>query len=76
MKMLRIGDTVSWRHGWGAEPPKRATIIEIDANTGGSKYGDEVQEVAWELVLDNDVTVTLDNGHWAYGHQIDPIKEN
>ena len=66
---LKIGDTVLWRGGFGSEPAKLATIEEIEI-TGGYKYGEQVDEVPWSEVYGRNVTVDLENGHWAYAEQI------
>ncbi len=68
MGLLKIGDTVMWRGSWGTENPQNATVeaIEIDCE---NKTGKSVTKVEWSKV-NEDVIVTLDNGHWAYGYQI------
>jgi len=68
-KVLKIGDTVLWRGGFGSEPAKPAVVEGIEI-TGGHKYGDAVDEVPWSEVYDRNVTVDLDNDHWAYASQI------
>lgn len=69
-KVLKIGDKVWWRGGFGSEPAKLATIEEIEI-TGGYKYGDQVDEVPWSEVYDRNVVVCFsDNDHWAYAEQI------
>ena len=68
--VLKIGDKVWWRGGFGSEPKKLATIEEIEI-TGGYKYGDQVDEVDWDQVYDRNVVVSFsDNNHWAYAEQI------
>ena len=66
---LKIGDTVLWRGGFGSETAKLAVVEGIEI-TGGYKYGDSVEEVPWSEVYDRNVTVDLENGHWAYAEQI------
>ena len=66
---LKIGDTVLWRGGFGSETAKLAVVEGIEI-TGGYKYGDSVDEVPWSEVYDRNVTVDLENGHWAYAEQI------
>jgi hypothetical protein len=68
-KVLKIGDKVWWRGGFGSEPRKIAVVEGIEI-TGGYKYGDPVDEVAWSEVYDRNVTVDLENGYWAYAEQI------
>ncbi len=69
MSLLKVGDTVLWRGGFGTEPFRKATVEGIEITNGG-KYGDPVDEVEWSKVRDRNVTVDLDNGHWAYAYQI------
>ena len=76
MEKLKVGDKVMWRGGWGKEAPKKATVECIELCAVGSKYGKDVKSVAWETIEkgNRSVTVSLDNGHWAYGYQLNPIK--
>lgn len=73
MNTLNIGDKVMWRGGFGREAPKEATIEGIDIVAVGEKYGEAVDSIDWSLVRQNRAVVTLDNGHWAYGDQIEQI---
>ena len=73
MGTLKIGDEVIWRGSWGSDAPKRAKVEAIEI-TGGGKYGDSVDEVEWSKVCDRNITVVLDNGHWAYASQISPVQ--
>jgi hypothetical protein len=75
-KMLKVGDTVLWRGGWGREPEKRAKVTNIDKDCNGDKYGTDTNEVEWSLVDSHNVVVGLDNGHWAYGDQISLLTKN
>ncbi len=71
--MLKIGDTVLWRGGFGAQAPLPAVVETIDVTEQPrEKYGESVTEVPWETVRENRVVVTLTNGRWAYGSQITP----
>ena len=72
MSKLKIGDEVIWRGSWGKDAPKRAKVEAIEI-TGGGKYGTPVDEVEWSKVRDRNITVDLDNGHWAYASQISPV---
>ena len=67
--ILKIGDKVWWRGGFGSEPPKIAVAQGIEI-TNGDKYGFPVDNVSWSKVYDRNVTVDLDNNHWAYAEQI------
>lgn len=69
MAKLKVGDTVLWRGGFGSDAPKKAVVEGIEITNGG-KYGDSVNEVDWTKVYDRNVTVDLNNGHWAYASQI------
>ena len=70
--LLRIGDTVRWRGCFGMDGALPATVTEIEVTDyPRSKYGKAVREVEWATVRDNLAVVTLSNGHWAYGEQIE-----
>ena len=61
MADLRVGDSVLWRGGWGNDPEKLVKITAIQINeSNGSKYGDDVQSVAWGTVVERRVIVNLD----------------
>jgi hypothetical protein len=68
--ILRVGDTVRWRGGFGGDAPKDAVVTGIEICKNGSKYGDQVDKVDWSKK--DKIVVDLDNGHWAKGHQISP----
>jgi len=74
--ILRIGDTVLWRGCFGteSEQPVKVKRMEVTA-TPRTKYGDEVESVAWSVVRENRVILDLDNGHWCYAEQIAPYEE-
>lgn len=75
--VLKIGDMVSWRGGWGEQAPKLARVVGITRTTEPrTKYGRPVDSVPWFNVRLNLVVVDLDNGHWAYGNQIDRPMED
>jgi len=69
---IKVGDTVMHRGCWGADAPKKAVITSIElCKNEREKYGIDMQEV---YAKDKDrCCFTLDNGHWAYGEQIDLI---
>jgi len=73
MKKLKIGDKVSWRGGFGFDGPQNAKVEGIDINCQGGKHGDQVDEVDWSKVTRDNCVVSLNNGHWAYGNQIQPV---
>lgn len=73
MANLKIGDKVMWRGAFGTEPPTEAIVTGIELCEYGCKYGESRSSVDWK---DQDrIVVDLDNGHWAKGHQLSPIKE-
>ena len=74
-KILKVGATVNWRGGWGFSDPKKARVKAIEVNCR-DKDGTQVVEVPWLNVSGRSVIVSLDNGHWAYGNQISPIKKD
>ena len=70
--VLKIGDPVMWRGSWGSDAPMEATVTHLEVTERpGEKYGHEVTEVLWTTVSEGRVVVDLDNGHFAYGHQIE-----
>ena len=71
--ILRVGDAVLWRGAWGFEEPKTARVAVIELVERGQKNGGvPVDAVPWSAVPDH-VVVTLDNNHWAYGRQLQPV---
>ena len=63
MKTLKIGDTVISKHGV-------AEILKIElCEKPGHKYGIDVKEIYVDLV--DRCVFDLNNGHFAYGDQID-----
>lgn len=73
---LKVGDEVLWRGSWGKDPAKITKVVEIEVCEGGRKYGEPVESIEWKGVLDGtvNITVSLSNGHWAYGTQLMPLK--
>lgn len=68
-KTIKIGDVVSWRGAWGRDSAKDAVVEGIEVNCE-DKEGTPVTEITTDEC--NGRTIfTLDNGHWAYGYQID-----
>ena len=66
----RIGQTVEWRGAWGSQPMKFAVITSLErTNRSREKYG-----VSVDHIMDGEHFVcNLDNGHWAYDFQINPV---
>lgn len=73
--ILKVGDEVMWSGSWGRDVAKTAIVEDIELCEGRSKYGVPVDSVAWDGVSNQtvNITVSLNNGHWAYGHQIKPL---
>lgn len=71
--LLHVGDIVWWRGGWGSAAPKQAKVIKIEMVPPGEKEdGTQVSSVLW--CMRSNFVVDLDNGHWAYGDQIYPLR--
>jgi hypothetical protein len=70
MELLEVGSTVNWRGGFGKSNPIKAKVLKIEVNCFG-RIGQIVPSVEWGLVNSKNVIVDLDNGTWAYGHQLD-----
>jgi hypothetical protein len=69
---LTIGDTVLCRGNFGTAAPRAVIVNAIEiTDWPREKYGEPVDSAPWELVNANRVVVTLDNGHWAYGAQLE-----
>lgn len=72
---LKVGDKVMWRGAWGTESAKVAVVTGMQKCPKGSKYGKDVNSANWDLVMNGrTIVVDLDNGHWAYGDQLKPIR--
>lgn len=70
--ILRIGNTVQWRGGFGSDSPKPAKVTTIEVCPQGEKYGKSQSRISWDKIqeLGRRVVLNLDNGHWCYGTQI------
>lgn len=72
--MLTVGDTVLWRGSWGNDAPRTAVVTAIERTEDAhAKYGADVDAIAWYHVRLGYAVVSLDNGHWAYGSQLEPV---
>lgn len=73
MDKIKIGDEVMWRGAWGSQPARPARIESMElCELPRMKYGVSVTEA---FASDKDrLCVSLTNGSWAYGFQIEPIK--
>lgn len=72
--VVRIGDQVWWKGAFGMQPPKLAKVEAMERTEyPRDKYGvEDLESASWDLVRENKVLFTLDNGHWAYSEQIQP----
>jgi len=74
---LEVGDQVTYRPGFSGErAPKRVTVENIQRVPLGEKYGEDVDEVDEEEAKTDSIVVDLDDGHWAYGSQIEKIHKS
>lgn len=74
MNKMKVGDKVMWKGCFGMDPARVATIEAIEETEHRrSKHGWEVDEIEW--ARKDYALVTLDNGHWAYGEQLAPMRE-
>jgi len=73
MSKIKVGDYVMWRGAWGTEVPKKAKVIGLELTRSlKDKEGVSVTEV--DPQTDN-FLVDLDNGKWAYGWQVNTLKQ-
>lgn len=69
---IKIGDQIVYHGGFGDALPSISRIIQMEVTDyAREKYGQERTEVSLELVEDNRVCITLENGHWCYSEQVD-----
>ena len=72
MSLVKVGDTVSWRGCFGADPARPAVVTAMEVTDGPrEKDGCEVDAASWSLVRENRVIFILDTGNWAYSDQIE-----
>lgn len=74
MPKLTVGDTVMWRGAWGTEAPLPAIVTDIEVTREvGEKYGGvPATSCDWTAPF----IATLDNGHWAFSYQLEPLDSN
>jgi hypothetical protein len=72
--ILRIGDTVMWRGGFGTAPARPTKVTDIEVCDPGFKEGTPVDEIPWSEVRGRRVVVSTAAGPWAYGEQISRIE--
>ncbi len=69
METIKIGDTVTYRGGWGTDTPKQAKIKWIElCRAPGQKYGTMKKEINVKSI--EHCVFGLSDGHWCYGYQI------
>lgn len=72
MTRLKMGDPVVYRPDYGHDNPVVAYITGLSiTEEPRDKYGDDVESVSVDVVVDNRCCFCLDDGHWAYSDQID-----
>jgi hypothetical protein len=71
--MMKVGDTVMWRGGFGMDPPCQAVIEQINRTEQrrSKRDGESVDQIEW--ANKDYALVTLTNGSWAYGEQLSPM---
>ena len=67
---VKVGDKVLYRPSFGRGPQVEATVTGLEECECGEKYGYPVDEFSGDPEC---VTMDLDNGHWAYGTQVDKV---
>lgn len=71
MKTIKINDTITYRGSFGSGPRKSAKVVGLTVTKyPREKVGKDVDNVNVELVKQNKVLFSLDDGHWAYSEQI------
>jgi len=74
-EILRVGDAVIWKGSWGQDSPLEAKVASIEETVGKhQKNGESVSQTKWSRIKADRAVVDLDNGHWAYGNQLQPIE--
>lgn len=68
---LKVGMEVRYRPCFGRGEPKVATVEGIELCDDGEKYGIELDKIPAMRI--SECTLTLDDGNWAYGTQVDEI---
>ena len=70
--MLRVGDEVMYRPGWGSGSLTQVRIESMEyTEEPRGKYGHSIDLASWDAIAANHVMFDLDNGHWSYSDQID-----
>ena len=70
--LIKVGDTVLCRGRFGRESSLPVTITHLELCVeAGDKYGVPVAELPWSEK--GRAVVDMNNGHWCYGYQIEPL---
>jgi hypothetical protein len=70
--ILRVGDTVLWRGGFGRDPAREAVVSSIELVEPGSKYGESVKSAPWSRLRGRHAVIDFGR-YWAYAEQIAPL---
>ena len=75
--VIKVGDRVSWRGGFGTHDPIEVTVTSLEVtDLPRDKFGKDVDGVTWDLVKENRVNFGLSSGKWAYADQIAPVGQD
>jgi len=71
--ILKVGDTVWWSGGFGTHAEKKAVVVSVDLMVTPGIADDcvPVGYARWDNM--ENIVVSLDNRHWAYGYQLRPV---
>lgn len=71
MQRIQNGSTIEYADSFGAGMTRRAKVTRIELVESGEKYGSQVISADLnEVKHSENYVLTLDNGKWAYGHQV------
>jgi hypothetical protein len=70
--IVKIGDKATYRGTHGYLATAVITGIEVTENSY-DKYGEIVDECDVELIWQDKVCLSLDDGHWCYSSQVERI---
>jgi hypothetical protein len=73
--ILRIGDTVLWRGGFGRDPAREAVVEGIELVAVGEKYGTPTESAPWSRLTGRHAVIDFGN-NWAYAEQIAPLRSH
>ena len=67
---LKIGDKIKYRPRFGRGIPVEAVVTAMEYCEDGGKYGEPIDDYCGDKDY---LVINLDDGHWAYGYQIDRV---